>query len=299
MRDGAERVRAARRRPPRVGLAARQPARRRLLVPEDGRAARYLPTESNHARLLRRRRLARAAGHRRRGVRPPDVAGVRRDGLRPRPADRPAARSLAAPTQTALPADYALLTGSSSMYTSLRCAVVLAEYLAEPQPDWELAADQLAPRGAPAPGGVRATSAGSRWTGTTRSSAARCAGRPRPTGCDGGWDNFVVDGLGIRCVNDEPWVTGGGDLRAGDRAGPDRRPGPGADLVEEMQHPAPRGRRLLDRLAVREQASTGRTSRAPRPPPRDPRRRHHVRGHGCVVVVPDGCRRSIRRVVFW
>src|SRR5258708_5163742 len=42
------------------------------------------------------------------------------------------------------PGSYALLAGSSSMYSSLRCAIELAEYLAEPQPDWELAADQLA-----------------------------------------------------------------------------------------------------------------------------------------------------------
>src|SRR5580692_1671576 len=41
------------------------------------------------------------------------------------------------------PGDFALLTGSASMYSSLRCAVMLAEYFAEPQPDWELAAGQL------------------------------------------------------------------------------------------------------------------------------------------------------------
>ena len=23
-----------------------------------------------------------------------------------------------------------------------------------------------------------------------------------------GWDEFVVPGLGVRCVSDEPWVTG-------------------------------------------------------------------------------------------
>src|SRR5215470_15215320 len=42
------------------------------------------------------------------------------------------------------PDSYALLAGSSSMYSSLRCAIMLAEYLGEPQPDWELAADLLA-----------------------------------------------------------------------------------------------------------------------------------------------------------
>ena len=41
------------------------------------------------------------------------------------------------------PASYALLTGSSSMHHALRCAIALAEYVGEPQPDWELAAGQL------------------------------------------------------------------------------------------------------------------------------------------------------------
>ena len=41
------------------------------------------------------------------------------------------------------PDTYALLTGSSSMYQSLRCAIALAERWREPQPDWELAAAQL------------------------------------------------------------------------------------------------------------------------------------------------------------
>jgi hypothetical protein len=41
------------------------------------------------------------------------------------------------------PARYALLTGCSSIYQSLRCAVALAEFVGQPQPDWELAAGQL------------------------------------------------------------------------------------------------------------------------------------------------------------
>ena len=41
------------------------------------------------------------------------------------------------------PDGYALLTGSSSMYQSLRCAIALAERMGEPQPEWELAAAQL------------------------------------------------------------------------------------------------------------------------------------------------------------
>ena len=40
--------------------------------------------------------------------------------------------------------EYALLTGSSSIYHSLRCAIAIAERLGRGRPDWELAAGRLA-----------------------------------------------------------------------------------------------------------------------------------------------------------
>jgi MMP endo-(1,4)-3-O-methyl-alpha-D-mannosidase len=103
-------------------------------------------------------------------------------------------------------ADHALLTGCSSIYQSLRCAVALAEYLGEPQPDWELAADQLGHVVAYHP---EAFADKSRWSmdwyypvlgGPVRGpEAARRLAE--------GWDTFVVPGLGCRCVADQPWVT--------------------------------------------------------------------------------------------
>ncbi|MFC5184836.1 glucosidase family protein [Actinomadura harenae] len=103
-------------------------------------------------------------------------------------------------------ADEALLTGCSSVYQSLRCAVALAERLGEPQPEWELAADQLGHVVAVHP---EAFADKSRWSmdwyypvlaGPVRGDAAaeRLAAQ---------WDAFVVDGLGCRCVSDQPWVT--------------------------------------------------------------------------------------------
>ena len=105
------------------------------------------------------------------------------------------------------PGDYALLTGSSSMHHALRCAIALAEYVGEPQPDWELAAGQL---GHAVAGHPEAFADKSRFSmdwyypvlgGPLRGAAAaeRLAA---------GWDTFVVPGLGIRCVSDQPWVTG-------------------------------------------------------------------------------------------
>ncbi len=104
------------------------------------------------------------------------------------------------------PGKYALLTGSASMYSSLRCAIMLAEYLAEPQPDWELAADQLAHAVASHPEAFADKSRFSMdWYypvlgGPVRGQAARDR-------LDQGWDTYVVPDLGVRCVRDEPWVT--------------------------------------------------------------------------------------------
>jgi hypothetical protein len=104
------------------------------------------------------------------------------------------------------PADHALLTGCSSIYQSLRCAVALAEHLGEPQPDWELAADQLGHVIAAHP---EAFADKSRWSmdwyypvlsGPVRGSAAH-----RRIAAE--WDTFVVADLGCRCVCDQPWVT--------------------------------------------------------------------------------------------
>jgi hypothetical protein len=104
------------------------------------------------------------------------------------------------------PESYALLAGSSSMYSSLRCAIMLAEYLAEPQPDWELAAELLAHVVARHPDAFADKSRFSMdWYypvlgGPVRGQAAR-------DHLDKGWDTYVVPGLGVRCVHDEPWVT--------------------------------------------------------------------------------------------
>jgi MMP endo-(1,4)-3-O-methyl-alpha-D-mannosidase len=104
------------------------------------------------------------------------------------------------------PDSYALLTGSSSMYSSLRCAIALADYLAEPQPDWELAASQLAHAVACHPGAFADKSRFSMdWYypvlgGPLRGEAARQR-------LNEGWDSYVVPGVGVRCVSDEPWVT--------------------------------------------------------------------------------------------
>lgn len=105
-------------------------------------------------------------------------------------------------------ADEALLTGSSSVYHALRCALAAAERMGEAQPDWELAAGRL---GHAILGHPERFAQKERFSmdwyypvlGTVlRGDAARRR-------LAEGWGRFVIPGLGVRCVDDRPWVTGG------------------------------------------------------------------------------------------
>jgi hypothetical protein len=100
----------------------------------------------------------------------------------------------------------ALLTGSSSIHLSLRCAIAIAERLGHERPDWELSVASLALAIAERP---QVFMDKSRWAmdwyypilgGVLRGDVARRR-------IDDGWAAFVVDGLGVRCVSDRPWVT--------------------------------------------------------------------------------------------
>ncbi len=100
-----------------------------------------------------------------------------------------------------------LLTGSSSMYQSLRCGLALADLLGIAAPEWELAAGRLQHAVAHHPEVFLDKSRFSMdWYypvlgGCLRGSAGRAQLESR-------WDEFVVPDLGIRCVSDRPWVTG-------------------------------------------------------------------------------------------
>ncbi len=104
------------------------------------------------------------------------------------------------------PDSYALLTGSSSMYQSLRCGIALADYVGEPQPDWELAATCLGHAIACHPEAFADKSRYAMdWYYPVLGGAVRGGAADRTV--KNGWDTFVVPGLGVRCVSDEPWVT--------------------------------------------------------------------------------------------
>ena len=109
------------------------------------------------------------------------------------------------------PWSFALLTGSSSICHSLRCAVAVAELLGHERPDWELSAARLAQviRRHCAGEAPDAFAPKARWAmdwyypvlgGVLEPEAAaeRLSGRI---------GTFLVEGRGIRCVSDRPWVT--------------------------------------------------------------------------------------------
>ncbi len=105
------------------------------------------------------------------------------------------------------PDTYALLTGSSSMYSSLRCAVALAERVNDSQPDWELAEAQLGHAVACHSDVFADKSRFSMdWYYPVLGGAVRGTAAERML--KAGWDTYVVPDLGVRCVRDEPWVTG-------------------------------------------------------------------------------------------
>lgn len=104
-------------------------------------------------------------------------------------------------------ASYALLTGCASIHQGLRCGVLLADHLGDPQPHWELAADRLAHVLAAHPEAFADKSRFSMdWYYPVLGGAVR---DPAAVDLlDREWPTFVVPGLGIRCVSDQPWVTG-------------------------------------------------------------------------------------------
>ncbi len=104
------------------------------------------------------------------------------------------------------PWDYALLTGTSSIYHALRCGEALADIVGEPHPEWGYAAATMAEAVATRPAAFEPKQ---RWamdwyypvlTGALTGEAAKAR-------LAEGWDAFAMEGRGIRCVSDEPWVT--------------------------------------------------------------------------------------------
>ncbi|MGX1808774.1 prenyltransferase [Nocardia sp. NPDC055321] len=129
----------------------------------------------------------------------------------------------------------ALLTGCSSIFHSLRCALALAAHARDPQPGWEVAALRLGHALRAHPEAFLDKDRYSMdWYYPILGGAIR--GRAGYDRIAARWDDFVVPGLGIRCVSDQPWVTGAETCElvlALDALGDHRR---ALELFTNMQH---------------------------------------------------------------
>jgi hypothetical protein len=102
--------------------------------------------------------------------------------------------------------EYALLTGSSSIYHSLRCAIACAERLDHGRPDWELAAGRLAHALAHTPEAFAPkVEFAMDWYYPVLSGAL--SGPAARSRILESWDTFVMEDRGVRCVSTGEWVT--------------------------------------------------------------------------------------------
>ena len=104
------------------------------------------------------------------------------------------------------PWDYALLTGSSSIRHALHCGANVAALLDHHQPEWRAVADVLDEH---INGDHTVFEPKERWamdwyypvlTGAMTGTEAKARLSDQ-------WHEFIIDGRGVRCVNDEDWVT--------------------------------------------------------------------------------------------
>ncbi|MCG8333190.1 MAG: prenyltransferase [Proteobacteria bacterium] len=104
----------------------------------------------------------------------------------------------------------ALITGCSSIYKSLECAINIATVLEQKKNNWVASRDKLGNTLRNHPERFDRT-----WESKERYSmdwfypvlTGVVTGPAARTRMNAKWDKFVVDGLGCRCVSDEPWVT--------------------------------------------------------------------------------------------
>ncbi|CAM3067707.1 prenyltransferase [Skermania piniformis] len=129
----------------------------------------------------------------------------------------------------------ALLAGCASIYHSLGCAIELAERLADRQPAWAAARRRLGTALRAHPDAFLDKQRYSMdWYYPVLGGAVR--GAEAHARIAARWDEFVVPGLGIRCVADAPWATGAETCElalALDTIGDHDR---AATLVDDMQH---------------------------------------------------------------
>ncbi len=101
----------------------------------------------------------------------------------------------------------ALLTGSSSICMSIRCALATAAVLKRSRPEWQAALGRLeeAVRSKPYLFNMTKSRFSMDWFYPVLAGVVTGADAERRI--ERGWKKFVVEGRGVLCVSDQPWVT--------------------------------------------------------------------------------------------
>jgi len=101
----------------------------------------------------------------------------------------------------------ALLTGSSSIYMSLKCALAIAQILGRPAPNWKKALIKLgdAIRYKPHLFNIAKSRYSMYWFYPILAGAL--TGADAQKRIDRYWGKYMIEDRGVRCVSDEPWVT--------------------------------------------------------------------------------------------
>ncbi|MGB5984872.1 MAG: phenyltransferase domain-containing protein [Desulfobacterales bacterium] len=101
----------------------------------------------------------------------------------------------------------ALLTGCSSIHKSLQCAENLAQIMGRRCPEWARARRRLARTIATAPQRFNMTKARFSMDWFYPILGGALSGPAAVQRLERGWKKFVIEGQGVRCVSDQPWVT--------------------------------------------------------------------------------------------
>jgi len=101
----------------------------------------------------------------------------------------------------------ALLTGSSSVYMSLKCALAIADILGQPVPQWRQALIKLGHVIRHKPHLFNMTKSRYAMDWFYPMLVGALTGIDAQKRIDRYWKKYVVEDRGVRCVFDEPWVT--------------------------------------------------------------------------------------------
>jgi hypothetical protein len=101
----------------------------------------------------------------------------------------------------------ALVAGGASIHHALRAGLALGELVGEPQPEWELVAGRLGHAlEVHRDEFLDKSNFSMDWYYPVLGGPIR--GRDAEAMLQSRWDDFVVAGLGCRCVDTNPWITG-------------------------------------------------------------------------------------------